>query len=159
MEFKYTLAFLKRGDELLMLNRNFEPWMGSWNGVGGKRIGDETSLDTIIREIKEETDITVTSDQITDKGVVTWNSYDENGYGLHVFLVTLDDDFLYETPKVTVEGILDWKKLSWVANFENYGIADNIPYFINYVVYDDKRFNHKCTFENKILLKVENLAL
>lgn len=31
---KYTICFIKRGDEILLLNREKSSWMGSWNGVG-----------------------------------------------------------------------------------------------------------------------------
>lgn len=159
MNFIYTLAFIKRGDKLLMLNRNYKPWMGSWNGVGGKRENNEDVLTTIIREIKEETNITVTPDQVIDKGVVTWNSYDVNGLGLHLFLVNLDEQYVYETPKVTTEGILDWKDISWVASFDNYGVCDNIPYFINYVINDEKKYNHQCIFNNNILESVKSILI
>lgn len=159
MDFKYTLAFIKRDDELLMLNRNFAPWMGSWNGVGGKRKDNEAAIDAIIREIKEETNLTINKGQIIDKGIVTWNSYDENGTGLHVYLVNLDNDFFYQTPIPTNEGILDWKKISWVANYNNYGVCDNIPYFINYVINDEKRYNHQCVFNNNVLISVTSTLI
>lgn len=34
--YKQTLCFIRKSDELLMLNREFEPAQGLWNGVGGK---------------------------------------------------------------------------------------------------------------------------
>lgn len=153
--FKYTLAFLKRNDEILMLNRNKSPWMGSWNGVGGKREENEDPINCIIREVYEETKISVNKKNIIDKGYVTWNSNDENNKGLHVYLVNLDDNYMYKTPKKTVEGILDWKKIDWISNFENYGVCDNIPHFINDVLFNENRYNHKCVFNDKILLEVK----
>ena len=157
--YKYTLAFIKRKDEVLMLNRNKSPWMGSWNGIGGKREVNESGLSAIKREIYEETGIKVNDKEIVDKGIVTWNSYDENGNGLHLFLVEISDDFIYETPRVVKEGILDWKKINWISNYDNYGVCHNIPYFINYVIFDSNKYNHKCIFKDKVLLSVKNEIL
>ncbi len=47
-----------------MLNREYAPAKGLWNGVGGKIKSGETSLESVIREIKEETGIDVKSNQI-----------------------------------------------------------------------------------------------
>lgn len=157
--FTYTLAFLKRGDEILMLNRNKSPWMGAWNGVGGKKENGESVKETITREIFEETNIKVSVNSVIDKGYVTWNSFDENGNGLHLFLVELPNDFIYETPVVTNEGILDWKKISWVSDYDNYGVCDNIPYFINDVIFSNKRFNHICNFDDRVLVSVKKVEL
>lgn len=32
----FTNCFIKKGDRILLLNRNKPSWMGMWNGVGGK---------------------------------------------------------------------------------------------------------------------------
>jgi 8-oxo-dGTP diphosphatase len=52
---KYTICFIKRKDEILLLNRNKKPNMGLWNGVGGKIETGETPFEGIIRETWEET--------------------------------------------------------------------------------------------------------
>ncbi len=52
--YKQTLCFIRRNDELLMLNREYKPTLGLWNGVGGKIEGNETPLECVIREVKEE---------------------------------------------------------------------------------------------------------
>ncbi len=62
--YKHTLCFIKRNEEILMLNREYAPVKGLWNGVGGKIEKGETPLENTIREIKEETNIKVTYDQI-----------------------------------------------------------------------------------------------
>lgn len=51
--YKYTLCFIQRADEILLLNRQKSPWMGSWNGVGGKIEPGESLIESIKREIKE----------------------------------------------------------------------------------------------------------
>lgn len=52
---KYTICFIKRADNILLLNREKPGWMGSWNGVGGKIETGETPIECILREIYEET--------------------------------------------------------------------------------------------------------
>ena len=41
--YKYTLGFIIKNNEVLLLNRNKSPWMGAWNGVGGKIETGETN--------------------------------------------------------------------------------------------------------------------
>lgn len=57
--FKYTVCFVKKNNELLMLNREKEkaPIMGVWNGVGGKIEKGETPDMGAQREVFEETGI------------------------------------------------------------------------------------------------------
>lgn len=45
--YQYTLCFIERGDAILLLNRQKAPWMGCWNGVGGKieAVGISSSFD------------------------------------------------------------------------------------------------------------------
>ncbi|PKK88857.1 MAG: DNA mismatch repair protein MutT [Tenericutes bacterium HGW-Tenericutes-7] len=151
---KYTLGFIKRNNDILMVNRLKSPWKGSWNGLGGKLNQNENPLDCIIREIKEETDIDISMFHIQDKGVLTWNSFDALGNGLHIFLIELPEAYQYQTPKVIDEGILDWKDQSWLCDFENYGVAHNIPYFLPTVINDENRYHYHCTFEGRILKSV-----
>ncbi len=152
--YTYTLGFIKRKDEILLVNREKKPWKGSWNGVGGKLNINENIKDCIVREIEEETGITFLPNQIEDKGYLTWNSFDAMGQGLHIFLITLADDFEYNTPVLTNEGILDWKKIEWINDFENYGVADNIPYFLPTVLFDKDRYHYHCIFNDKVLISV-----
>ncbi|MCF7931069.1 MAG: 8-oxo-dGTP diphosphatase [Acholeplasmataceae bacterium] len=151
---KYTLGFIKRNDEILMVNREKSPWKGSWNGVGGKIDADESALTCIIREIAEETNIIVEHHQIKDKGILTWNDFAALGNGLHLFLIEIPKDYVYETPRKVREGILDWKKIEWINDFENYGVSHNIPYFLPTILNEEKRYHFHCTFENKHLKSV-----
>lgn len=73
--YKHTLCFIKRNEEILMLNREYAPVKGLWNGVGGKIEKGETPLENTIREIKEETNIKVTYDQIQLFSFIELNKY------------------------------------------------------------------------------------
>ncbi|MBU1141477.1 MAG: 8-oxo-dGTP diphosphatase [Firmicutes bacterium] len=151
---QYTLGFIRRNNEILMVNREKSPWKGAWNGVGGKIDSDEDEVSCIQREIQEETGISVTIEQIHDKGILTWNSFDALGKGLHLFLIDLPDYFEYSTPRKINEGILDWKKIEWINDFENQGVAHNIPYFLPTVLNEDNRYLYHCTFEDNHLKSV-----
>jgi 8-oxo-dGTP diphosphatase len=153
--FKYTLGFIKRKDEILLVNREKKPWKGSWNGVGGKISENETPLACIIREVFEETNIKIDQNQVIDKGYLTWNLFDANGNGLHLYLILADDNFLYQTPVRTLEGILDWKKVDWIIDQDNYGVAHNIIHFLDLLIHDEKRYHYHCHFEGRNLVRFE----
>jgi 8-oxo-dGTP diphosphatase len=157
--FAYTLGFIRRKNQILMVNREKKPWLGSWNGVGGKLDKHESGIACIIREIEEETDIVVTPDQVHDKGFLTWNSFDANGQGLHIFLIDLPEDYTYVTPRQVEEGILDWKEIDWIISMDNYGVAHNIPYFLPTVLSDPQRYHYHCIFEGRNLISVERKVI
>jgi len=150
----YTLGFIRRGSEILMVNREKSPWKGAWNGVGGKIDANETARVCMQREIEEETGIVVERDQIRSKGHLTWNSFDALGQGLYIFLIDLPLDYEYPTPRKVAEGILDWKKIDWINDLENQGVARNIPYFLPTVLEEEDKYHFHCTFEDKVLKSV-----
>lgn len=160
MEFIYTLAFIKKDNNILMINRVKQPWKGMWNGVGGKRNKSESAKDCILREIQEETGIFLNESKIIDKGVCTWNNdFTAIDSGLHLFLVNLDNDFNLSTPLKTDEGILEWKDFNWINDKDNLGVCYNIPYFLENVCYAKERFHYRCTFDgnNLVNVKVEEI--
>ena len=156
MTYLYTLCFIKQGDKILMLNRNKAPWLGIWNGVGGKRQLDESPLECIQREIFEETNIQIDINQIKDKGYVTWNDeFKTPSLGLHLFFVEIPSSYQYITPIETNEGIISWKDINWVNDRNNLGVSYNIPYFLDNVLYSKDRYHYHCKFNGYQLLDVE----
>ncbi len=136
-----------------MLNRENAPTKGLWNGVGGKIEAGETPLECVIREVKEETDIDISSYQIHYKGIVTWEVDTIHSGGFYVFLVNLDEDFIYYTPKKIAEGILDWKNISWLLSERNFGVGQMIPHFLPTILQNSATLEHKCTLINDNLVK------
>ena len=145
LEYKYTLCFIKKGEQILMLNRVKSPWMGIWNGVGGKIEKGEEPKESVLREIMEETGIPLSD--VEYKGVVTWIVDGSRTGGMHVFLAEVPKDFEYRTPISTDEGILDWKKISWILHPDNLGLA-NLKYFLPQMLEDSNTYNHKFVYEN-----------
>ena len=70
-----TLCYLERGDQYLMLHRvkkKNDASHDKWIGVGGKCEADESPDECMLREVKEETGLTVTSWRY--RGIVTFIS-------------------------------------------------------------------------------------
>lgn len=151
MELKYTICFIRRGDSILLLNRESAPWMGMWNGVGGKIEKNETPQDCILREIAEETGLKVS--EAAYKGMVTWQAADGgHAGGMYAFIVEIPYTITYETPIKRAEGILDWKKLDWILDRDNTGIA-NLKYFLPLLLNDPDQYRHHFIYDGE---KVEN---
>ncbi|GAF13928.1 MutT/Nudix family protein [Bacillus sp. JCM 19046] len=88
--YKQTLCFIRKKEKLLVLNREYKPLKGLWNGVGGKIEPGETPKECVIREVKEETGIDISSCNIIDKGIITWNTENNYSDGLYVFVVAIE---------------------------------------------------------------------
>ena len=68
----YTLGFIrcKENNKVLLLNRNKAPWMGLYNGIGGKLESGETPLESMIREGNEETGLNLLN--FKSRGIMRW---------------------------------------------------------------------------------------
>ncbi|HEK9098854.1 TPA: 8-oxo-dGTP diphosphatase [Bacillus pseudomycoides] len=153
--YKHTLCFIRRNEEILMLNREYDPVKGLWNGVGGKIESGETPLESAIREIKEETDIDVKNNQIHFKGIITWEVDHTYSGGMYAYVVDVSNNFYYETPKKTTEGILDWKDVSWILSEYNYGVGKMIPHFLPKMLNEPHVLEHKCVIINNTLVEYD----
>ncbi|TFB21729.1 8-oxo-dGTP diphosphatase [Filobacillus milosensis] len=154
--FKYTICFIKQGSSILLINRQNPPNMGHWNGVGGKIEVQEAPLESVAREIQEETNLTISKEQISYKGVVSWDSDQSGTNGMYVFKAEIDENLNYETPKQTDEGILDWKTIDWVLDENNLGIGQMIPKYLPAVLNENHCYIHHFTIENKSVISYEH---
>ena len=118
---RYTLCFLTRGDEILMLKRNAAPNRGFWNGVGGKIDPGETPVDSCLREVREETGFRPES--LRFHGILTWEGYETSPGGLYIFSAPAPN----LDPQTTSEGELRWQPKEWV--FTSPEVVDNIHIF------------------------------
>lgn len=154
---KYTICFIRRRNEVLLLNREHPSWMGSWNGIGGKIEANETPLQCVIREILEETGMRPA--EVLYKGTVTWEVDGAMVGGMYTFMAVVPDDLIFETPRKTDEGILDWKDISWIVNPDNTGMATNVPKFLPKVLGDKRLYEHRCVFFGNVLQRVDSVCL
>jgi 8-oxo-dGTP diphosphatase len=156
LKLSYTLCFLLQGERVLMLNRQFPPNMGLWNGLGGKIEPGESPSAAVLREVREEADLALTDAQFA--GVVTWTS-EKGSDGMYVFLSRLADDRARELPRETEEGILSWKPLAWVLDPNNHGVVSNIPHFLPIMLERNERYRFHCRYARHQLVGVEMLPL
>ncbi len=153
--FSYTLGFIIYKNQILMLNRHKAPWMGSWNGLGGKIKAHESPKECIKREVLEETGLDLDVNKFIYKGNVTWNTFHANGQGLYIYIYELDQVPHLKLPLSVDEGILSFKDISWLCDFENEGVAKNIPYFLPSVINEETIYSYDCIFKKGILKKVK----
>lgn len=155
----YTIGFIQRGQEMLMLNRKSSPMQGVWHGVGGKIESGETPQDGILREILEETGIRLEPSQIRYTGTVTWKDGKDRIDGMYAYVGQVDEQFVYPTPLEVEEGILAWKSLDWIYSPDNYGVSSHVRRFLPIMLFDSQCFEHRCTFEAGRMVNHELLPL
>ncbi|HDR8180798.1 TPA: 8-oxo-dGTP diphosphatase [Bacillus thuringiensis] len=157
--YKYTICFIRKGNEILLLNRNKKPNMGMWNGVGGKIEDNETPYEGIIRETLEETGIDLPN--VTYKGNVVFKSNDEpwGSEGMYVFLADLPDGVHMNTPLSTAEGLLEWKEIEWILNHENRGVVSNLPRYLPIILKEESKLDHIFTYDNRNIINYTTVIL
>lgn len=150
--YKYTICFIRKGDNILLLNRNKKPTMGMWNGVGGKIEEYETPYEGVIRETFEETGIELPS--VTYKGNVMFQVKDEplGSEGMYVFLTDLPDGVYIDTPVSTDEGILEWKSIDWILDGDNRGVVSNLQRYLPRVLKEENNLEHTFTYDNRNII-------
>jgi len=101
-----TLCYIKDGDKTLMLHRikkERDMHQGKWSGLGGKVEGGETPEECAIREVHEESGLTVSEPQL--KGYITFPNFDgENDWYVFVYRFEGYHGVLIDSP----EGELEW---------------------------------------------------
>lgn len=157
-----TLCYMERDNKYLMLHRNKKKNdinKGKWIGVGGKLEKDESPMQSIHREIKEETGYTANTCNF--RGLVEFN-YNDNPTD-HMYLYTCQD--FYGEIKECDEGDLAWIKKTDVFSLNLWEgdkifldlIMKDCPFFHLILDYkNDKLINHSLEFGDEIEFRNEN---
>ncbi len=137
-----TLCYVSKDNKTLMLYRNKKEndyHEGKWNGLGGKFELGESPEECAIREIKEESGLTVKA--LSMKGFITFPLFDGKD-DWYVFLFVIDDfeGNLIDSP----EG-----KLEWIdnKNLLELNLWDGDKIFIPWL-FEEKYFSAKFNYEN-----------
>ena len=146
-----TLCYVKNREEktTLMLHRTKKEndvHEGKWNGLGGKFERSETPEECVIREIKEESGLTIVDPKL--KGFLTFPLFD----GVHDWYV-----FVFVAEKFTGELIdSDEGKLEWIADekLSQLNLWDGDQIFMEWMA-KDKFFSAKFYYENKKLVRYD----
>ena len=101
-----TLCYLYRGREALMLHRvkkAVDENKDKWIGIGGKFEEGESPEDCLLREVREETGLTLTSWRY--RGIVTFVSDEWGTEYMHLFTA---DAWEGQIRQDCDEGVLEW---------------------------------------------------
>jgi len=151
----YTIGFIYRGGEVLLLNRKFAPLQGVWHGVGGKLETGETPEVGMAREILEETGLRFAPEELKYSGEVTWPTGNGRMDGMYAFTAEVQETFQYPTPIAVEEGILDWKPLAWICAPDNHGVREHVKRFLPMMLYEAQCYEYRCDFEDNQLKKFD----
>jgi 8-oxo-dGTP diphosphatase len=150
-QYRFTLCFLYHQENVLMIERNKEPNLGLWNGVGGHiEVGESPEI-SCLREIEEETGIVVPS--LRFGGVLTWESWSFESGGMYIFSADVSDSWF----RPSDEGFLAWKPYDWVMTSPS--VVENISEFMpDTREKRDPRWYH-CLFDQEELLETRRYPL
>jgi len=129
-----TLCYIERGDAWLLLHRvkkEHDANRDKWIGLGGKFEDGESPEECVLREVREETGLTLTAYRY--RGIVTFVSDRWETEYMHLFTA---DGFTGEIG-VCDEGELEWIKKSDFAALPQWEgdriflklLEDNAPFF------------------------------
>ncbi|MCK4434203.1 NUDIX hydrolase [Candidatus Bathyarchaeota archaeon] len=111
---------------ILLEKRKSEPGRGKWSIPGGLVELGESAEQTVIREVKEETNLEVEQPKLVD--VVNNVTLDENGRIKYHFVIV---DYLVKLKGGTLEASDDAEELEWVAfdKVESYNLTESFREF------------------------------
>lgn len=142
-----TLCYIEKDEKYLMLHRtkkendyNHDKWIG----VGGKFEEGEGVTECLLREVKEETGLTLC--KYTYRGIVYFESDKWQGEAMHLFTATEYEGELIECD----EGELRWVPKNEVGKL-NLWEGDKV--FLRFLVEDKEFFRLKLRYEGDNLVE------
>lgn len=146
-----TLCYIEKNNCYLMLHRiskKNDPNAGKWIGVGGHLEAGESPEECLVREVYEETGLTLTSYRL--RGIITFVS--DKWDNEIMYLYTADG---FEGNPDTSEEKCKEGVLKWVPKKEIYDLnlweGDKI--FLKYLVESDKIFSLKLKYKGEELIE------
>lgn len=146
-----TLCYIEKNNSYLMLHRNkkdSDENKGKWIGVGGKFEAGESPEDCLLREVREETGLTLTAYKL--RGIVTFVS---NEWGTEYMYLFTADSYLGELSTCD-EGDLKWIPKDEIKNL-NLWEGDRV--FLDLLTQDEPFFTCKLIYEgDKLTTSIVN---
>jgi 8-oxo-dGTP diphosphatase len=139
-----TLCYIKHHGKTLMVYRNKKPndiHEGKWNGLGGKFEPGETPEECVIRELREESGLTIQKPKLC--GLLMFPNFMGNDWYVFVFTAIDFTGELIDSP----EGRLEWIPDEEVSNL-NLWQSDHI--FMPWLE-DGKFFSAKFEYEGDVM--------
>ena len=124
--------------EILLEKRKGEPGRGKWTVPGGLVELGESAEQTVIREVREETNLEVEQPELID--VVNSVTTDENGKIKYHFVIV---DYFVKIKGGTLKAADDAAELSWVkfSEVENYDLTRSFREFFKRNRQELEKFN------------------
>jgi len=149
-----TLCYIRKGNKTLMMHRTKkrDSSKNLWNGLGGKCDPGESPEECVIREVHEESGLTITKPKL--KGVITYPAFaDRKDWIVFVYVVDTFTGTLIDNSECK-EGELSWidtKKLPslhlWDGDIHFLPWLDKKKFFSAKFIYDKHKYvNHTVTF-------------
>ena len=140
-----TLCYLRRGEEYLMLHRvkkEHDVNKDKWIGIGGRFEEGESPEECLLREVWEETGLTLTDYRY--RGIVTFSSDQAPAEQMHLFTA----DAWTGTQKECDEGDLQWLHRSLLRKIPHWE-GDEI--FLDLLETDEPFFSLKLCYQGDVL--------
>ena len=144
-----TLCYLEKDGCYLMMHRvrkKQDVNEGKWIGVGGHFELGESPEDCLLREVKEETGLTLTSWKF--RGLVTFT---QEGFGTEYMCLYTAEGFQGEMTDCE-EGCLEWVRKE---RLNELNLWDGDEIFLNYLAEERPFFSLKLEYRGDLLLKAE----
>ena len=141
-----TLCYIEKDNCYLMLHRTKKEHdvnRGKWIGVGGKFEPDETPEECLLREVKEETGLTLLKYRF--RGILTFIADGWESEYIHLYTATEFEGILTECE----EGVLEWVP---VDQIETLPIWEGDRIFLRLLVEDAGFFSLKLKYEGDALV-------
>ena len=141
-----TLCYILQEGRCLMLHRvkkEHDLNKDKWIGIGGKFEDKESPEDCLLREVREETGLTLTDYRY--RGIVTFVSDRWPTEYMHLFTATGFTGTLRECDEGELEW-LDWEMLTQIPHWE----GDEI--FLRLLEQDEPFFSLKLCYEGDVLI-------
>ena len=144
-----TLCYLEKDDCYLMMHRiskKNDMNAGKWIGVGGHFENNESPEDCLLREVKEETGLTLTDYRL--RAIITFISNESGCEYMHLYTATGFEGVLDEN---CTEGILKWipKK-----DVETLNLWEGDKIFLKLLLETNSFFSLKLEYEGDNLVNV-----
>lgn len=142
-----TLCYILRGDECLMLHRvkkENDLNKDKWIGIGGKFEDKESPEDCLLREVREETGLTLTD--YAYRGIVTFVSDRWPTEYMHLFTADGFEGELKQCDEGELEW-LPWEELTKIPHWEGDEIflgllKQRVPFFSLKLCYEGETLVH-----------------
>ncbi len=139
--FVVILLFNEDMSKILLIKRKKKPYIGLYNGIGGKIEGDESVLECCIRETMEEVNVSL----FNPKLLVT-HIYPENDMlkqNSNIELNVLYDIIKESNFEENEEGIFEWLNVDFVLDTNNKLIAGygNVGLFAREILESENKYD------------------